>query len=136
MAFLKLNPRHIWKLTLTLISRTECNKKITKIALLLLPTKFPEGAKATLMTHADLSGITCTLLPLQVSQIINFPSSEPVTQCLWTTFHSVTLFAAVANTLMGNSIILLNNFILLNLLKVDFVLWTSQRSRQPPLPLY
>lgn len=47
-----------------------------------LPTKLPEGAKATLITHEDRKGITCTLLPVQVSQIISFPSREPVTICL------------------------------------------------------
>lgn len=47
-----------------------------------LPTKFPDGAKATLMTHEDRRGITWTLFPVQVSQIISLPSSEPVTQCL------------------------------------------------------
>lgn len=50
--------------------------------IMILPTKFPEGEKATLITHEDRNGITCTLLPVQVSQIINFPSKEPVTACL------------------------------------------------------
>lgn len=34
------------------------------------------------MTHADLSGITCTLLPVHVSQMMSLPSSEPETRCL------------------------------------------------------
>lgn len=45
-------------------------------------TKLPDGAKATDITQAERNGITCTLLPVHESQIINFPSSEPVTQCL------------------------------------------------------
>lgn len=47
-----------------------------------LPTKFPDLAKATLITHADLSGMTCTLFPVHVSQMISLPSREPVTECL------------------------------------------------------
>lgn len=48
-------------------------------------TKFPVGANATDITHADRNGITWTLLPVQESHIISFPSSDPVTQCLWVT---------------------------------------------------
>lgn len=47
-----------------------------------LPTKLPDGENATLITHEDLKGIICTLLPDHVSQIINLPSNDPVTQCL------------------------------------------------------
>lgn len=34
------------------------------------------------MTQLDRSGMTCTLFPVQVSQMISLPSKEPVTQCL------------------------------------------------------
>uniref|UniRef100_A0A182IQB3 Uncharacterized protein n=1 Tax=Anopheles atroparvus TaxID=41427 RepID=A0A182IQB3_ANOAO len=44
-------------------------------------TKLPESAYATLITQAERSGMTCTLLPVHVSQMISLPSSEPVTQC-------------------------------------------------------
>lgn len=47
-----------------------------------LPTKLPDGANTEHMTHADLSGITCTLLPVHVSQMMSLPSSEPETRCL------------------------------------------------------
>ena len=47
-----------------------------------LPTKLPDGENATLITHEDLKGIICTLLPDHVSQMINLPSNDPVTQCL------------------------------------------------------
>lgn len=51
-------------------------------------TKFPDGAKATDITHAERNGITWTLFPVHESQMINFPSSEPVTQCLEGDIHS------------------------------------------------
>lgn len=47
-------------------------------------TKFPDAAYATLITQELRSGITWTLFPVQVSQMINFPSSEPETQYLST----------------------------------------------------
>lgn len=53
-----------------------------KVNLNSIPTKFPDAAKATLMTQDDRNGITWTLFPVHVSQMISFPSNEPVTQCL------------------------------------------------------
>lgn len=47
-----------------------------------VPTKLPEGAKATDMTQEERRGMTCTLLPVQVSQMMSLPSREPETACL------------------------------------------------------
>lgn len=46
------------------------------------PTKFPDWAYATLITHADRNGMIWTLFPVHESQMINLPSSDPDTQCL------------------------------------------------------
>ncbi len=46
------------------------------------PTKLPDGEKTDDMTQAERSGITCTLLPVQVSHTISLPSNDPVTRCL------------------------------------------------------
>jgi hypothetical protein len=41
------------------------------------------------MTQDDLSGMIWTLLPVQVSQIMSFPSNEPVTACLCEHLHFI-----------------------------------------------
>lgn len=45
------------------------------------------GAKATDMTQAERSGMTCTLWPVHVSHIISLPSNEPETACLRSTLR-------------------------------------------------